>query len=117
MRAIVVLLLCACLYGQSNDAQSATAVKTRALDAQGGTTALAHLRDFSATGNITYFSGDSKDSGTVTISYLARGFLRFDAATSAARRSWVLRGPSGTYREDGQKASPLRTTYLTLSTS
>lgn len=99
-------LLVSPLFAQQPSAvtrdQQAVTLLGQALTVAGGTTAIAAITDYTATGNGTWYqSADRTFDGTVTISGTASGQLRFDANLPTGVRSYsVNHGHSAWKTED-----------------
>src|SRR5580704_13507088 len=77
----------------TKDAQAVSEVN-QALSVSGGTPAIMAITDFTATGNVTYYSGpDPAVQGTVTIRGRGLGQLRIDTNLPAGTRSESIDGP------------------------
>ena len=82
------------------DPQAITIV-SQALSVAGGTTAIAVINDYTATGNITYHS-DQGVQGSVTVQGLGLNQYRLDASLPKGVRSWaVTDGRMSQKAEDG----------------
>lgn len=112
MRVFGILLL-ACAFASAQTPVGSTAttdaanLRTQAIDAAGGATALSAIKDYTAAGTITFVEGEKQTSGAVSIKSRGKYFLRFDALLSEGQRSWVVRGPSGQAKLGDAKAARL----------
>src|SRR2546426_7483455 len=68
----------------------AVAVLTQALSVVGGSAAIGSIRDFVATGSITYYWAGQEIQGTLQIRQAGLGNLRLDANLPSAVRSWSV---------------------------
>lgn len=104
MRHYLFVLLAALLFGQPLMAQTNTASEANTLlqtviSASGGQTALAQLKDFTATGTMTLYSGTEKLQGSVTIKGAGSDQFRLDASFSSGQTfSWYVSNGLGKCR-------------------
>ncbi len=86
------------------DPQAVT-ILNQVLAASGGSTAVASIQDFTASGSIIYFWAGSEVQGTATVRALATTSFRVDANLPQGTRSWVASYGNGTIRNtDGSLA-------------
>jgi len=72
------------------------------LAAAGGAQAISAIRDFTGTGNITYFWAGQQVTGTATVLGLGLQDFRLDANLPEGTRSWIVNGSGGmTKNADG----------------
>jgi hypothetical protein len=85
----------------TKDSQAVSAVG-QALTASGGITAIMAIADFTATGNVTYFSGPNPAAqGSITIRGKGLGQLRIDTSLPSGTRSESIDGLTILKYEDG----------------
>lgn len=91
----------------SRDPQ-AVALLTQALAAVGGGSAVSAIRDFTATGTITYFWAGEEVSGTVTVRGLGFSLFRLDAQLPSGDRSWFVTDIRGSVKDSDGVIKPIQ---------
>jgi hypothetical protein len=81
---------------------------TQALNAAGGSTAVESVRDFSGTGNITYFWAGKEVSGSVTVRGVGTSLFRLDAQLPEGPRFWIGTDIQGTIQDSDGKSKPIQ---------
>jgi hypothetical protein len=76
------------------------------LSAMGGPQATA-VKDFTATGNITYYWAGKEETGSVTVRGKGLDELRFDSVLANGTRSWAVHGGSGSLLDSTGKSTPM----------
>ena len=113
-RVVVAILLvvsvCTLARAQSSGPArqaSALAVLTQAIGAAGGVAAVGSIRDFTASGTITYFWAGQQVQAPATVR--GRGFdqFRLDAAMPEGTRSWAVSHGQGVLREPGGRITQI----------
>lgn len=100
----LALLLFAVSLGAAQDVTKTTPPQLDALKAATfGTTDPFALKDFVATGTITFFNGENEDSGALTLKALGGNFLRSEAQLASGTRIWVVDGLTGYSQFGDQK--------------
>jgi hypothetical protein len=108
---VSVAYLSGSLFGQSQDAEPAkrdpqsVQMLAMVVRASGGGEALAAVRDVTASGDATFFSGKSI-SGPVTIKMLGSRYFRLEAHIAEETRVHVVRNTSGFRRERNRTLEP-----------
>jgi hypothetical protein len=93
--SLFLSLLGVALWGQTATTTGATqdpkaiSILTQALTVAGGAQAINSVSDYTATGNITYYTGDPIN-GTVTLAGLGLLSFRLDATLPSGVRSWAV---------------------------
>ena len=77
----------------------AVAILTQCLNAAGGAQAFAAVRDFSASGTITYYWAGKEVQGNVKVRGRGTGQFRLDATLPEGVRSWVVSDGAGSLKE------------------
>lgn len=85
----------------------AISIIQQSLSAGGGAATFAAIRDFTATGNITYFWAGQQVQGSVTVRGLGADNFRLDANLSSGTRSWAVSNGQGTVKEANGQTSKI----------
>ncbi len=91
---------------QTSDPQ-AISVLTQALNAAGGPIALGSIRDFTATGTITYFWAGSPVPGTATARGRGADQFRLDASIPQGARSHAVSHGQGAFKDTSGTVKPI----------
>jgi hypothetical protein len=86
--------------------QQALAILSQALTAAGGQTAVTAIRDFTATGKITYFWGEGVQ-GSATVKGRGLHQFRVDATLADGVHSWIVNGSTTFQKHADGSTSPL----------
>lgn len=80
------------------DSQAVTLLE-QCLNAAGGTSAIGAIKDFTGTGNITYYWAGEQVTGSVTVRGLGASLFRLDAQLPDGPRSWLVTDLKGSIRK------------------
>ena len=69
------------------------------LNAAGGTSAISAIKDFTGTGNITYYWAGEQVTGSVTVRGLGASLFRLDAQLPNGPRSWLVTDLKGSIKK------------------
>jgi len=85
----------------------AISVIAQALNAAGGVAALSAIRDYTATGTVTYYWGGEEVKGSVTVKSRGSGQFRLDATLPEGVRSWSVNNGEGMRKEANGDMNPI----------